>query len=49
MKKLKNGNAAGKGEDTEEMMKSAGEVVMGWVWKLWSVVFESGKEPRMHG
>ena len=41
VKKLKNGKTAGKDEVTEEMIKSGGDVVVNWIWKLCNMAFES--------
>ena len=41
VKNLNNGKAASKDEVTEEMVKSGGDVVVDWVWKLCKMAFES--------
>ena len=38
--KLKNGKVAGKDENTEEMVKGGGDVVVDWIWKLCNMAFE---------
>ena len=42
MGKLNNGKAAGKDENTEEMIKGGGDRVVDWIWRLYNMSFESG-------
>ena len=42
MGKLKNGNAAGKDEVTEEMINGGGNRVVDWIWRMCNMAFESG-------
>ena len=42
MEKLKNGKVAGKDEVTGEMIKCGGNRVVGWIWRLYNMAFESG-------
>ena len=44
--KLKNRKAAGKDEITEEMIKVGGDRVVGWIWRLCNMTFESGVVPE---
>ena len=46
VKKRKNGKAAGKDEVIEEMVKSGGDVVVDWIWKLCNMAFESDVVPE---
>ena len=41
MWKLKNGKAAGKDEVTGEIIKGGGNRVVGWIWNLCNMAFES--------
>ena len=42
VRKIKNGKAAGKDEVTGEMIKSGGDAVVDWIWRLCNIDFESG-------
>ena len=42
MGKLNNGKSAGKDGITGKMIKSGGDRVMDWIWKLCNMAFESG-------
>ena len=46
VRKLKNGKAASKDEITGEMIKSGGDKVVDWIWKLCKMAFESGVVPE---
>ena len=40
--KLKNGKSTGKDEITGEMIKSGGDRVVDWIWRLCNMAFENG-------
>ena len=40
--KLKNEKAAGKDEVTGEIVKGGDDMVVNWIWRLCSMVFENG-------
>ena len=42
MGKLKNGKAACNDEIMGEMIKGGGDRMVGWIWRLCNMVFESG-------
>ena len=42
MGKVKNGKAAAKGEITGVMIKSGGDPVVDWMWRVCNTAFESG-------
>ena len=42
MRKHKNRKAAGKDKVTGELIKSGGDIVVDWIWKLPSMIFENG-------
>ena len=44
--KLKNGKAAGKDEITGEIIKSGGDRVVDWIWKVCDMTFENGLVPE---
>ena len=44
--KLKNGKATGKNEATGEMIKSRGNRVVDWIWRLCNLAFESNVSAR---
>ena len=44
--KLKNREAAGKDEVTGEIIKSGGDRVVDWIWRLCNMAFESGVIPE---
>ena len=46
MGKLKNGKAAGKDEITGEIIKSGGDRVVDWIWKVCDMTFENGLVPE---
>ena len=46
VRKLKNGKAAGKNEVTGEMIKGGGDRVVGWIWRLCNMTFQSGIVPE---
>ena len=45
MRALKNGKAAGKDENTGEMIKGGGKRVVDWIWRLCNMAFESCVAP----
>ena len=38
---IKNGNAAGKGEVTGDMIKNVDDKELNWIWKLCNMAFEN--------
>ena len=44
--KLKNGKEAGMDEITGEMVKGGGDKLVGWIWRLCNMTFESGFVPK---
>ena len=46
MGKSKNGKAAGKDEVIGEMIIGGGSKVVGWIWRLCNMAFESGFVPK---
>ena len=44
--KVKNGKAAGKDEITGEIIKSVGDRVVDWVWRLCNMVFDRDVMPE---
>ena len=46
VKKLENRKSEGKDEVTEEMVKGGGDAVVGWIWKLCNMTFESDVVPE---
>ena len=44
--KLKNGKSADKDEITGEMIKGGSDRVVGWIWRLFNIAFESGVLPE---
>ena len=44
--KLKNGKVAGKDEVNGEMIKGGGDRMVGLIWRLCNMAFESGGVPK---